>query len=221
MKKRLIFAIVAIAMAALFVFVGCGRSSTNSVRGEGSRVLHTIDASNFTSIDISGGYDITWISSPVFNVTLDIQENLFEYIDAYVAGDVFFLSSERNFIGYTPRLRIYAPFVDEIRLSGAADITGWDTIDLDTLTISIAGASDINLTGRVENLHLTTAGASDVRLFDLIATHAVISSAGASNIDVHATETLHIELAGIGNVTYDGNPTITQSVSGLGVIRAR
>ncbi|MCL2753079.1 MAG: DUF2807 domain-containing protein [Defluviitaleaceae bacterium] len=221
--KRVIFTVAA-TIVALFVFVGCNISSSGSVRGTGPMVLHPINASNFTGINISGGYDITWINSPNFNVTLEIQENLFGYVETSVSNGVFSLSSSRGFNtsgGNTPRLRIYAPFIDNIVLSGAADITGWDTLDQNSLSINISGAADIELEGRVENLHINVSGASNVSLFDLVATHAVIDVSGASDVDIHATETLNITLSGVGNVRYDGNPTITRNVSGLGVIRAR
>lgn len=223
MKKKVVLTVIA-ALAMLFVFAGCNVGVSSSVRGRGAMEVYTIDVANFTGIEIGGLYEIEWIRSDTFNVTLEIQSNLFEYVDARVSGNRLILDSNRSFnvsSGNTPVLRIYAPFIDDIRIGGAANIRNWDDIILDQLTIHLAGAANVELSGSVLHLYVTTAGASNLELFGLRAVNATIDVSGAASVEVYATETLNASIAGVGSITYDGNPTVTRSVAGLGRITAR
>jgi len=223
MKKRIL--LMALAIGLVFALAGCvGLGGGGSIRGEGPMVLHTVDAANFTGIDVGGAYDITWIYSPTFNVTFEMQQNLWDLVETNVSNSVLVISQRSGFTvngGNTPRLRIYAPYIDSIVLSGAAYITGWDALDQESMYIRISGAADIALTGSVEHLNINSSGASNVNLFELAASHAVINVSGASHVEVYAANTLDVTLSGVGTIIYDGNPALTRNVSGLGVVRAR
>ncbi|MCL2621403.1 MAG: DUF2807 domain-containing protein [Defluviitaleaceae bacterium] len=216
---------VFVLAASLLVFAGCdGNIGINTVRGTGSMNTHTIDASDFTGLNISGAYYVTFRQADDFSVTLEIQDNLMNYVETSVRGGVFHLGSTRNFNtarGNTPRLYVYAPTLDELRTSGA--VSANVTVDLDGkhLEIHSSGAADITLVGSADSLDIRTSGASNVDAFEFIVLDATINVSGAGDVRVYASNTLDANISGAGTVRYDGNPSVSRSISGAGSIRSR
>ena len=223
MHKR-IFALALITVAALVMLSGCviNTGGGNPVRGRGSMESHTIYVTGFTGLDINGGYELTFRQSPNYSITMVIQGNLFEYVDATVSGGVLYLSNSRNIRttgGNTPRLYIYAPELDSINIRGAVD--GDIELNTSNLNIEVSGAATLNLSGSVDMLNISSAGAASVNAFGMTATDSTISMTGAGTIDVYATSTLDVRISGVGSVTYDGNPQVTRNVTGIGVVQSR
>jgi len=154
---------------------------------------------------------------------LEIQANLFEFLEAEVVNGVLEIDYSRSFTttgrDTTPRLTIYAPDLNILHVAGAvnADME----LDVDTLTISLAGAANLNMAGTVGSLDISVAGAANVSAFDLHAVDATVSVAGTGLVEVYASNTLDISIAGVGRVRYDGDATVTRSTAGLGSIRRR
>jgi len=185
-------------------------------------VSYDITATGFTGLNISGAYDLTFRQAPDFSVTLEIQSNLFNYIETDVRGGVFYLSSTRGFTiisGNTPQLVVYAPDLNKLNFAGAVNADMY--LHVNRLDINVAGAGNVTLTGSAETFNIEIAGASDISAFDFIAANATISVAGAGNADIYATETLDVSIAGVGRVRYDGDATVTRSVAGLGRVQRR
>jgi hypothetical protein len=183
---------------------------------------HTLDAADFSGLKISGAYNIVFRQSPDYSVTLEIQGNLFRYVEASVSQGVFTLDSSRNFnttSGNTPRLVISAPDLNSLVITGAASAN--ITLDTNALGIDIAGAASLTLTGTVNTLTVNASGAANVNAFEMKATHASVVVAGAGNIDVYASETLDVRITGAGRVRYDGDAELNRYVTGLGVITRR
>jgi len=224
--KNKIFALLLMATATLVMLTGCvigGAGGLNTVRGRGELVSHEIAASGFTGINIGGAYELTFRQSPEFSVTLDIQENLFEYIETSVRNNVFHITG-RSGIGIntgsnTPRLIVYAPDLQYLNIRGAvsADIN----VETEDLEINVSGAGSLNFSGNVDSLHINSSGVASISAFDLVAANANIRLSGVGSIEVYATDTLDVTLSGVGSVTYDGNPLVTSNRTGLGSISSR
>jgi len=223
--NKLIVAAIA-TLATLLLFSGC--NSLRTVSGTGNMVVHTIDlTAGFTGIDIAGGYIVIWTQSdsPVdFNVTLEIQENLFGYVRTSVRNGIFVLDSTVNFStsgANTPVLRISAPYLNSLLFTGSVIARDWDEINTDRLDIDISGSARIELSGRAERLNVDMSGSATINAFDLVVTRADIEISGSGNMEIHVTDTLNIDIAGSGNITYDGDPQINRSVAGSGRINRR
>ena len=220
--KKLCMAVL--ALLALTVFAGCVTATPGlrTVRGRGSMETHTIRASNFTGLHISGGYELVFRQTANASVSMYIQSNLFEYVETEVRGGVLYISSTRNFntgSRNTPRLYVNAPDLNLLSVQGAveADIV----LEVAELEIDVSGAASVNLQGSAEILNISSAGAANVTAFDLTATHVTVNIAGAGNADVYATGTLDVSIAGVGSVRYDGGAEVTRNIAGLGTVRRR
>jgi len=219
--KKCIFALLLLS-AALLVLGGCIRGDRALVRGEGPRVAHTLDVAGFTGLSIAGAHDLTFRQAPHFSVVLEIQANLFEFLEAEVVNGVLEIDYSRSFTtgrNHTPRLTIYAPDLNFLSVAGAVDADM--ELNVDTLIISLAGAANLNMVGSAQLLTFSVAGAANVNAFDMHAVDATVSVAGTGLVEVYASNTLDISIAGVGRVRYDGDATVTRSTAGLGSIRRR
>ncbi|MCL2199756.1 MAG: DUF2807 domain-containing protein [Defluviitaleaceae bacterium] len=222
MKK---FCMAVLIFTALALFAGCvsANPGVRSVRGRGNMETHTIRATGFTGLHISGGYELVVGQADSFSVNMYIQSNLFEFVEAEVRDGVLYISSTRNFntgARNTPRLYVNAPDLNSIFVQGAVDAD--IVLDVATLEIDVAGAANVILAGgRAETLSISIAGAANVEAFNFTATHATVNVAGAGNADIYATDTLNVSIAGVGSVRYDGGAEVTRSVAGLGTVRRR
>ena len=214
----LVAALVVLVVAAV-ALTGCNMGTT---QGTGPMVTHEISADGFTGINITGAYNLTFTQASYFSVTLEIQENLIQHLDTNVRGGVLHVGFSRGISttgGNTPRLYISAPYLDSLLVEGAASADM--TLDVDTLDVEIEGAGNVTLTGTANTLNVVIEGAGNIRAFDMVARDVVINLEGAGNADVHATDTLNASISGVGRIRYDGSPTVTRNISGLGTVTGR
>ncbi len=88
-----------------------------------------------------------------------------------------------------------------------------------TVRFSVSGSSKIDLKGSATKFDIGTSGASTIKAADFIATSVTVRSSGASNISVHATESLNVNSSGASTITYKGSPSIEMSGSGSSKIK--
>ncbi|MEL6672591.1 MAG: head GIN domain-containing protein [Bacteroidota bacterium] len=101
-----------------------------------------------------------------------------------------------------------------VDVDGAGDITL--EADLLTLDLSVAGAARYEGEGTVDNQLIVVKGAGNVEAFDMVSQHCEIDFLGAGEAEVNAQQSLDVQIVGAATVYYKGNPSITQSISGLG-----
>ena len=78
--------------------------------------------------------------------------------------------------------------------------------ELETLKVKVAGASNIRLKGKVDNLKLDAAGACKIKAYECEVNNAQIDMAGACNAYLNVKKKLNIDIAGACHVTYRGDP---------------
>jgi len=241
--KKLLFAGVIAVAAALGLSSCVNIGGVNSVRGRGSLVSRDFNVGSFTTINISGGYEVVFTESNDTRVTVNMQENLFDYLNVNVSGSNLAIDSSRSFNtgrNNTPRIYIYAPTLHGMTIDGAVSTINWSTVrtddffidasgaanvnldlEVNSLTINAAGAANLNLSGRAVTSDISSAGAVNVSAFNLETERTIITVSGAGSAHVHASYTLEATINGVGSIRYTGNPEVTRNVFGLGTIRAR
>ena len=106
------------------------------------------------------------------------------------------------------------------QLTGASDYKG--EVSANSIDIDGSVASNIELTGNVDDLAIEVSGASDAKLYNLTAKGAILRASGASNIGVTVTEILRANSSGASDINYKGNPNVKESnTSGASNIRRR
>lgn len=107
-----------------------------------------------------------------------------------------------------------------LRVSGLADgaLRG---LAVEALEVEIAGRAELTLSGRAERLKVRISGSAELEAFELASQDAEVRISGHGEATVHAARSLWARIAGYGHVTYAGDPTVDQAVSGGGSVRRR
>ena len=181
----------------------------NAIKGEGPVITKTFeDLKGFDKIVINGHSDVVFTQSPTFEVTLNTQENILDYIDFHVDGTTLVLETKnhRNVRAERYDLTIKAPVLKSLEVSGAADFEIPNgMVSEDDFKIQVNGAGDLAFTGlRCNDVSIQVNGAGDVELTDI-------------NV-----RNLKVEVNGAGDANISGNAAgASFSVNGAGGIDAR
>ena len=224
MKRAILKTITVLVLSltmGVILLSGCEFDST-VLKGRGEIQSYNFQTERFSGLNISGAYEIIFLQAAEYSIALEIQENLFQYVKTDVLDDVFYISSSRNFYTTTkntPRLTISAPDLKSLDFSGAINAN----LDMyvDSLCISISGASEVILNGSAKTLDINNSGAAIIKAFNMISNDVMVSITGAGVVDVYASDTLDLRISGVGHVRYDGEPQLTQSISGMGSFEKR
>lgn len=107
-----------------------------------------------------------------------------------------------------------------VKVSGLADgsLRG---LALGALDVEVAGRAELTLAGRAGRQRLRISGSAELDAFELAGEEAEVRISGHGEVNVAVARDLTARIAGYGHVTYDGDPTVDQSVSGGGSVRRR
>jgi hypothetical protein len=196
-------------------------ASCNQVRGSGTLKEETRQIPAFTEIEFNGGYNFKLVIDTKAGDSLDLKlsgdDNLLELVKTTVTNDRLVVESDKNLSPDNPLTVTVSPSnLTVIEINGAADgeVAGLATKEL---KLTISGSGDIALAGEASKFTLDISGAGDVKAKDLTSKNVVVSIAGAGNAEVCTSDTLEVDIAGSGDVSYYCNPkTVKQDISGSG-----
>lgn len=239
--KRLSVITILLAATMLAILSGCSVSTASYNLGIVER--RSFEVSDFTAIETSLPFRITWQESTETTVTIEMHENLFSRISVTENNGTLVIRPNRTIVGShnqweSPRLYITSPYIAGITAYGAIRVENWDTVVADSFSLDLNGGATINLDLEVENLDINVNGGSSITLSGT-ATSTDISLAGGINLSALALETqdTSIDIVGSGNiyitayntlnvtatgaarVRYGGNPNVTRRIIGAGTVR--
>ncbi|MEY2479941.1 MAG: hypothetical protein QOI04_868 [Verrucomicrobiota bacterium] len=191
------------------------------VRGNGHIKTDQRTISAFAEIEAHGAFEIEWHSgSPALSVTTD--ENLLGYIDSEINGDRLRLHSTRRLSpSHKIKVVVSSAGLNGAHLTGATQLKA-NQISGDKFYLKSTGASEIILSGTVNELLGSMTGASELNSKSLQAKIVEISTTGASDAEVTVSDTLKVSITGAGDVSYFGNPPhIEKHITGAGSIHHR
>lgn len=223
--------LIALLLASLACTITVPTDTFGGLTGSGNVITLTPDLADFDHVEISHAFEATVTQGPDFKVTIRIDDNLADYLEARVVGRTLVIGLKGS-VGFnlgntTLEADITMPSLggleasgasratlsgfestDDIRLgaSGASTITG--EITTSDVDISISGASTVSLGGIAATMNLQASGASTADLEDFAVVNARVDLSGASRGTVHVTGELDIEASGASHVTYTGDPSL-------------
>ena len=186
--------------------------------------IKSIEAGSIFSIEVTEGNEK--------GVTIVCDEAYEEHIEVkYFQGELI-LSMKPNvkMLNNKEGIKVYLqmPTIEDIELSGAANLTATGTfktreLDIELsgatsvkglqisgseLTIECSGASTIKLDGSTSYFKSETSGASNLKAKDYSAKDGYAEVTGASSAKVRCTGTLKIMVSKMSSITHYGNPNI-------------
>jgi hypothetical protein len=231
MKKIgiIVFIVCIVVGLSLANFFSSGRMSPklfnfkfdvgNSVSGSGKVATDKRDLKGFTSVDVSGVFQVEIVSGKDFSVEVQADDNILPLIETNVSGSTLQIDLKDKASTRSDMIvRITAPNIERVETTGASKVTA-SGIKNDSFSINTTGASKVYLTGETANLDIDVTGASMVDAEQLSAAIANIQASGASKINVNVSGELHSEATGASRIVYSGDPkTIDNHQSGASSI---
>ncbi len=195
-------------------------SFSRGLKGSGDLKTEKRDLSDFTGVKVSGVFQVEITVQDNFEVQIQADDNLLEYIETEVDGDTLEISTNKRISSKNPLIvKIGAPNIDDIDASGAAKIS-ISNVSNDKLKIDLSGATTVTAAGMTKNLELDLSGASNVEAGNLKAENVSVEASGASSADVFASNKLEADLSGASIVAYSGSPKdFIKKVSGASRIK--
>lgn len=206
-----------------------GWNKRNSVKGNGDVVTQTRDVTDFTGIKACCSFDVELTPGSTFEVVVEAESNLQEYIRTEVRGRTLELGFKDDAsINSTKKIRIFVtmPELELIDASSSADIVTNGVFKGERLKLESSSGSSISAqfeggrvsadassAGRVEVIGTAdeiTAEASsgaNVKAGKLMAKRGDADVSSGAGIEVNVSEELKADASSGGRVRYDGNPS--------------
>ena len=239
MKTTRIFLVIFISMLFASTALMGSCIEITGVKGDGNVVKEDREVSGFTSLEVSGAFEVFLYQGKTESLTVEADKNLMELIVTEVKGDKLRIYTKEN-IKKATELNVYLTFeeLEMIDISGAVSIEGEGVFEFDELHLDGSGASEINMEMNVSSLHADFSGASEIELsgtagsasfdisgaseidaLDFKISHCELDVSGAAEAKVHVIDMLEVNVSGAASVRYKGDPRVSQDVSGAGSIK--
>ena len=177
------------------------------VHGSGNVVKETREVARFTGIDVGSVFEVTVVAQSEQGVEIEADDNLMPLIQTEVRGGRLHIESDKRFKSGSPvRIRISVQNIDEIEVSGAANVSISD-LKNDAIKIESSGGSKVTVTGETMNLKVETSGGAKVFTSELASINADIDGSGGSFVEVNVSGELRTHISGGSHVKFVGTPT--------------
>lgn len=208
-------------LAIVVAMSGCGALKWSSKGLAGSGVLKTEkrEVGAFTSVDVSGAYEVEIVCQKQPGLEIEGDDNLLPLVKTYVKDNTLYIESDRPYnTKKSIKVRVTTANLEGVSSSGASKIT-LEGVKNEQLVIETSGASKIDAAGETRNLEIESSGASKVDVQQLRASRVKVSLSGAGYANIYASEEVNADVSGASKVTYYGEPkVVNKSVSGAGSI---
>ena len=215
MKKLL-----SLILLTLLVTAGCHHGFAG-VKGSGKREIQKREIGPFTSISTEGAFHLEIVCGK--DVSLEVQgdDNILPLVSSEVRGNVLRLANTKGYSVDEPiTFRISVPNLEAISADGAGkiQITG---VNNDRLQIASNGAANITVSGTTKMVGVDTNGASRIDTHNLRSAQAIVDTKGASKVDLGVCDKLDVNVSGVSQVTYRGDPVVNKTIHGPGKVEKR
>ena len=210
------------------IIISCLSSCVfHCVKGSGNMVTDNHQVSDFNRIYIEGGFKVVLKQDSSLTLKITADDNLLKYIKVSVDDHRLHVYSKKNFCSSGElTLNIGVKNLEEIKGSGAVDITadgklvtrdinfkfsGASKVNLElnaaNVTTHSSGATEMNLKGQATSHYIELSGVGKINALDFVVGSCEIHSTGAGHCDVNVLNSINVHSTGASEVRYRGNPT--------------
>lgn len=197
----------------------------------------------FTGVKTATAIDIFLTQGASFNVKVEADDNIMEYIVTRVKNGVLEVYLDRVNLTYHKKMAVHVTMneIDYLAASSAGDIICVTPIKADylkiktssagdvkidvkanSLDLSTSSSGDITISGSADYLEASTSSAGDIKGYDLVVREADLSASSAGDIKITVTERLKARASSAGDIFYGGDPAYVDArSSSAGDVRRR
>ena len=217
----LIGLVLAAAIAATAFKVAWGDIAELEDRDRGADVSRTVEAADFTEIEIKGVFELNVTVGPDYGVTLSGKEEDVARTQVEVENGRLVLDSvdrEENrrvrIVKHGVTATVTLPALNAIDVEGVVDgdIRG---INADAFIADIAGVGELEMAGSCVTFDADISGVGELDAEAFECRTVRIDLSGVGGAKVFASETAEADLAGIGKIEIYGSPAnVSKTQSG-------
>jgi hypothetical protein len=170
----------------------------------------------FDEVELKGLGNLSIEQTGSESLTVEAEEDVLPKIRTEVENSRLIIGPEPNTTINTTKpinYRLTVKDLNALEVSGSGDVEAED-IGGDELAVTISGAGDVKISGKVGSQDVKISGSGAYRAEDLESKEAKIGVGGSGSATVNVSEELEAKVSGSGSVEYVGNPTVNQDVSG-------
>lgn len=185
------------------------------VKGSGTTASDARNASGFNGVDVGGVFQVEINAQKEFGVEVEADDNLLQYIKTDVRNGVLYIETSKKISPTGPiRVRVNAPEIDHLDISGVANVTAND-IKTGEFSLDSSGASKVKVSGEAEKFTLDVSGATKIDAESFRVGDANVDASGASSVTLNVSGELKADASGASKVSYSGTPSsVAKSTSG-------
>lgn len=218
MKTTIQKLLLLFALASTTFLPSCMENEDLCLTGSGSVNEYDISVTQFDKISISGPVNLRIKQGPVQKVTVFAEPELMQPIKYKVSSGELEIGYDDNITCFNTNFGVWiaitVPDLKEIVAVGDNIIESDGDLDLNDLFIITSGKSMISLRGEVNTQSIFSSGQIVVNHFNLLTQSTILDISGEGTLEVSCETELDIDVDGIATISYKGNPTITQKVTG-------
>ena len=212
--KNLFNLIIAIS---IILFTGCNEDDL-CLKGSGNVEKHELTTDAFDEISLIGPIDLRIKQGPELSLDVDAEAEIFSALTYEVKNGRLEIGFKQNVTCFETehgvKVNVTIPNITAIYQSGVSEIKSDGNLNLTQLHLEISGTADMELSGQVENHSIESSGIVNAKNFGLLTKNTTIDISGTANIELSCSDELDIEVDGAAKISYKGNPTISEDVSG-------
>ena len=200
---------------------GCHHGMGPGVKGSGKRVTEKRQIGPFTSISTEGAFNLEVVCQKDVSVEVEGDDNILPLVSSEVRNNVLRLTNTKAYSVNEPvTFRSSVPNLEAISADGAGKVQ-IQGVNNDKIQIASNGAAIITVAGTTKMVGVDTNGASKIDTHNLRSAHAIVDSKGASKIDLGVCDRIDVNVSGVSQVTYRGDPVVNKTIHGPGKVEKR
>jgi len=183
---------------------------SRTIVGSRNLTTKTMDFSNFTIVEVGGGFKVEITRSSSYSVHITADNNTLDYIDVSKTGDTLTISlkSGYSYQNVTLKADITMPNLYAVTLSGGTRGTAKEFTSTHNFNLELSGGSTLEIEGSANNLNIDASGGSRADLSDFPVHNATVNLSGGSQATINLNDTLNANLSGGSQLQYIGTPTM-------------
>ena len=215
-----------------------------AVAGSGVVKSETRQVSDFNAIVMDYPAEVTIQQGKTASLKIEAEDNLLPQLSTEVQdGTLYLKNAEQNWgqrVNPTKPVIVTISVVDlnKVQFPTAGKML-IESLQTDSLAISVSGAGDVTLTGlKASDLNLNLSGAGNLKAngvsdrlqlnisglgnfngAELQSQEADINISGAGNAQVWVERQLNAGISGAGSIDYYGSPQVSEHISGVGNVK--
>lgn len=229
-----------LSLLSLLTMTSC---NMNTTVGSGNVITHEIPVDMYNKIELEGSANIVYEAKPDADAYLQIEtdDNIVPLVIIRVKDNTLQITTKGNISPTRLVVHTNSPSLAGVESKGSSDIylkgaiagqeldieqKGSGNVSADNLVyekveVDIKGSGNMTLKGMTKSASIEISGSGDINATGMVANNTKCDIKGSGSMTINALETLSVDIAGSGSVSYKGNPQITKmEIKGSGSLQA-